>query len=158
MTQETELKIQSLLDGELAEAEKRQVEALVRLDAQAATLFRELTATRKTLVGNELARPLPESGDFHWSQIRRQIAAQAGARPRPAGQLDPWFRSWPRFVIPAAGAAVVAILLAVTQYHPPVEVTYQPHDVELPLREMSAITFHSQSANMTVVWVQNEWD
>ena len=47
--QETQLKIQAFLDGELAETEAREITALIARDRDAAALHTELKNTRRAL-------------------------------------------------------------------------------------------------------------
>src|SRR5881296_2996806 len=70
---ETELKLQAYLDGELSPGEAKTVADLLRRDAGAQALYQELRIAKSLLAENELERKLPESGEFYWSKIRRQI-------------------------------------------------------------------------------------
>jgi len=66
---ETRLKIQALVDGELTGREAEELRARLESDAGLRALHARLTAVRGLMAGAELPRTLPESGDFHWSQI-----------------------------------------------------------------------------------------
>lgn len=154
MNSELELKIQACLDNELSAAEARKVMELVRQDPEAADLFETLSTTRQIICGNEPERPVPASREFYWSQIERQIA-HAGTSPR-------WFSfgswNWPmRFALAGAAAALVA-LAALPGLHlgKPAHHDYAFQEIESPSEDVNAITFHSVSANMTVVWVQTQ--
>ncbi len=78
--------------------------------------------------------------------IRRE-AAQA-----PVNDPIPWYARWRRYMAPMAGAAVLgcALLMAVVQHSSaPVDETSSTGG------GMEALTFHDQSAGMTVVWLQD---
>ena len=62
---ETELKVQALVDGELTGREAEKLRARLESDAGLRTLHAGLTAMRGLMTGAELPRTLPESGDFH---------------------------------------------------------------------------------------------
>ena len=70
---ETELKLQAYLDGELPAGEAKAITDLLERDASAQRTYQELRSTRSLLAGNEVERKLPESPEFYWSKIRRQI-------------------------------------------------------------------------------------
>jgi anti-sigma factor RsiW len=146
MNQNLELKLQAWLDGELSGAEARRINDEIAADAGASRLVEELKAVKGLLAGNELALTVPESRDFYWSKIEREIRNQA--RPQPA----PTFRTpaWVRWLSPLSGLAAFTciILLAVKPTAAPTfdEISSTGEGVE-------AVTFHDQSADMTVVWL-----
>src|SRR6267378_6728212 len=73
MDYDAQLKLQAYLDGELPEAEAREVANWLARDREAAALHTELRNTRQALVGFEVGVELPESREFFWSKIRREI-------------------------------------------------------------------------------------
>ena len=70
---ETELELQAYLDGELSAGEAKAIADLLGRDAGAQALYQELRTAKSLLAGNELDRKLPESREFYWSKIQRQI-------------------------------------------------------------------------------------
>ena len=104
MDYEAQLKLQAYLDGELPEKEAREVANWLARDREAVALFAELRNTRQALVGLEVGVELPETREFFWSKIEREIRRQAGPEPiaRPSGLLA----TWRRFLVPA-GALVL---------------------------------------------------
>ena len=62
---ETELKVQALVDGELAGAEADALRARIEGDDALRELHARLTAVRGLMAGAELPRTLPAPGDFH---------------------------------------------------------------------------------------------
>ena len=152
MNLEQQLKIQALLDAELPENEAAEIRALIERDADAQALAAGLQSTRAALTGNETSVKLPESGDFHWSKIRREIERQqkAGARqPRRVSWLG-W--AW-RGLIPTGALALVCALVlrsgtttAAAEFTPELEVASD---------DVGATTFRSQETGLTMVWYYN---
>ena len=155
MNVEQQLKLQAWVDGELPEAEARQVAALAQHDGVARALAEELRVTKGFLAGNEPEAKLPESVDFYWSKIRREIESAekaAAAAPRVS-----WTFAWRRLLAPLSGVALIAFLsiLSLNVFH------QQPIDdsakylveVENLSEDISSISYRSQSENMFVVYL-----
>ena len=101
---ETELKVQALVDGELTGREAEDLRARIETDDGLRKLHARLTAVRGLMAGAELPRTLPESGDFHWNKIAQSIEREdreAKRLARPA----PGVNRLLRWVTPLAGAA-----------------------------------------------------
>lgn len=150
MNHDVQLKLQAYLDGELADRERLEVEALLAREPEAQGLLSELTFTQAALTGNEPARELPETREFFWSKIERQILReQAGAR-EPASAPSPWL--WLRRILaPASGLALVLMItLMVADQRP---APYASFEVEMATEQMGAFTFRDHSERMTVVWL-----
>jgi len=152
MNKEMTLEIQAYLDNELAsEADVKRVANLVSQEAEASRLYKELKDTRQILAGNELPAKLPESGEFYWSRIQRAIEREE--TPRTSVRSTPW---WLRLLVPIAGVACVGLLLVgtgVMTLGGKGRSAYL-HEIETSIDDASAISFHSQSQGMTVVWVK----
>jgi anti-sigma factor RsiW len=73
MTNEQQLKLQAFLDGELPEREAREILAWTQRDSAAADLLAELKNTRAAMAKSEPHLSLPESREFFWSKIEREI-------------------------------------------------------------------------------------
>jgi negative regulator of sigma E activity len=148
MKHELEIKVQAWLDGELPEREARQVGEWVARDAEASALAQELGCIRQAMSGNETAGVLGEGREFYWSKIQRQIQREAGR-----GRSDdlPWHVRLRKYMAPLAGAAALAcvLLMAVWQGAPTFD------EISSTSEGMEAVTFHDQSAQMTVVWLQD---
>jgi anti-sigma factor RsiW len=148
MDYQDQLKLQAYLDGELPETESRAVAERLASDQDAAALLVELRQTREALGGFEAGIPLPESRQFYWSKIKREIERQDPAveEVRPAIPLIARLR---RLLVPAAGLAllVIAGLLA----------TQGPSDetapIETALADPGAMIYHDYSAGATFVWL-----
>ena len=77
MNEELALKLQAFLDGELPEDEAREVSSLLARDADAAALHRELKNTRAAVVNFERPIQVPETREFYWSKISKEIERTA---------------------------------------------------------------------------------
>ena len=158
MTLEQQLQLQAYLDGELAAGEAQQVAAWLEKDREAGSLVGELNATKSLLAGNETELRVPESREFYWSRIALEIerAEKAdGAKPQPS-----WLASWTRWLAPVAGAAFLAISLAVTgklslSGTKVIVFNHDGQEIEIPLEETSVMSFRSDTEGVSVVWISN---
>lgn len=155
MNLETKLKLQAYLDGELDGRDAAQTAAYLEQDAEARALQAELANIKAVLAANEPEMKLPESREFYWSKIERAVRQQT-ALPVESGFL-PGYPRWFRILAPAFGAALLmAAAVSVARLATtPSTLTYL-HEIETPLEDTSSISFHSEAAGMTVVWVQTE--
>ncbi len=151
MNQESKLKLQAYLDDELSGRELKKVTAWLEADPEARALHAELKGIKSVLAANEPEAAVPETREFYWSKIERAI--QQSHRESPG--FLPGYPQWFRIFAPAVGAALllVAGVSAVRLATAPSALSYL-HEIETPLEDTSAISFHSQSAGMAVVWVQ----
>jgi anti-sigma-K factor RskA len=153
MDYESQFKVQAWLDGELPAGEARHVEELVARDAAARDLAAELRATSTALAGSEPDVKLPESREFYWSKIEREIRRQEPSEPSPAPALSALFAAWRRFLVPASAIAVLVIagLLAGTQSgffgH-----SMNP-ELEASVADPGAFTYRDFDTRTTLVWL-----
>src|ERR1700716_3675106 len=98
MEYDRQLKLQAYLDGELPEAEAREAANWLARDREAVALHAELRNTRQALVGFEIGITLPESREFYWSKIQREIERQDQPQTRP--QSGPFYARLQRFLMP----------------------------------------------------------
>ena len=154
MKQDRAIQIQAYLDGALPAGERREVEASLAGDPEARSLLENLRRIKGAVAANELERKLPESRDFYWSQIQRQLSAAEQRPPAAKSSGAGLFRWFPQLA-PFVALLVVAIGLG---WH------FKPASNESVLAvasqeianapdEADAITFYSPEAQMTVVWV-----
>jgi len=152
---ETELKLQAYLDGELVPGEAGAIAECLTRDAEARALFEELKATRTLLGGNELEIKLPESREFFWSKVRRQIEREE-QKPAAAQERASTAARWIRFLAPAGALAALALFVVVSlRNSEPLLALDDSHEIETPLEETSSFSFRSEAAAMTVVWVDS---
>ena len=155
---DTELKLQAYLDGELLPGEAKVISRLLESDAGAQALYQELRTAKSLLAGNELERKTPESREFYWSKIQRQLerveSTQAEGQREPAPAQ--W---WTRFLAPAGVLGALAVFVAVALRSPEGAGSFlaldDSHEIETPLEETSSFSFRSEAAAMTVVWVDS---
>ncbi len=152
MTEEQQLKLQAFLDGELPESDSREVAAWIAQDADAAALLGELTNTCTALKDFKPEVKLPESREFYWSKIKREIERGA-PQPvvAPKASLFDWFR---RALMPLGAVAALA-LVAIVSIH---NFSGGTHPLPMTANVMlgtdaNAFTYRDDAQDMTVVWL-----
>ncbi len=150
MDYQTQLKIQAYVDGELSGADMRQIADLVTRDADAQALYEELSMTRSVISANETPVLMPESGDFFWSKVSKEIGRLE--EPVAVSRFAP--RTLLRWLLPVGGFAALAIAVTLSLHNtaPTIDET------ENTLEEASVVSFRSQAEKMSVVWVQTDGD
>jgi anti-sigma factor RsiW len=145
MDLETQLRLQAYLDGELPEAEAREIASLLARDREALALHTELRNTRKALVGSEIGVEVPESREFFWSKIEREIQRLEPSQPEQVS--IPWFVRLRRLLVPVAGVAllVVAGLFALNPQGQPA--------TEMETNDSGVFTYRNEAAGTTLVWL-----
>ena len=151
MDYDAQLKVQALLDGELPEAEASEVAKWPARNPEAAALLEELRNTREALAGSEATRPLPESREFFWSKVQREIERRETPAAKPASvPLSALLR---RFLVPASALALVFIA-AVVLTRPIMPGDRTPAAaIETALADSGAFTYRDYSAGTTFVWL-----
>jgi anti-sigma factor RsiW len=146
------LKLQAYVDGELPDREAKAMAKSLSQDAQRQVLHDELRSLKALLRGNEIEHPVRETREFYWSQIQRSIAATPAGRAPHASSLG-W---WLRWLVPVGATALLcAYWLVPTEPTPTgTEGLLVGHELETPLAETTSYAFRSESAGMTVVWVE----
>jgi len=152
MKTETMLKIQSWVDGRLSAGENAEIEKLVASDADARALAQELRMTKAMFTGCEPEVKMPESREFFWSKVEREIQRQEAAGvagSAHAGFFAPgWLR---RLILPVSGVAAVAVIALVAVKSGREDLGYE--DVEWSAEDVKAVTYRDQSTGMRVIWV-----
>jgi hypothetical protein len=155
MNRETKLKLQAFVDHELSEGEAQECATWQARDPEASALCAELKAINELIEGNELEFKVPESREFYWSKIERAISAEKRLLT-PLSFVDR-YRRWIRFVAPATGLALVLVtILSISRFSGQPPTLSYLHEIEMPIEDTSAISFYSQSAGVTVVWIKTE--
>src|SRR5262245_850599 len=150
MDYEAQLKLQAYLDGELPEKEAREVANWLAKDKEAVALHAELRNTRQALAGFEVGRELPESREFFWSKIEREI--QRVEQHAPARRQPSMFANWRGLLRAATGVAVVA-LVAVVANRELGFVGGRGPELEAALTDSDTFTYRDYKAGATLVWM-----
>ena len=111
-------------------------------------MLAELRNTRKALKGFEGDLKLPETREFYWSTIQREIERLEVPRPEPQVAV-PFFVRVRRMLMPMAGIALVVIVgLLATQTHSGASAAG-----ETALSDSGAFTYHDFDSGTTLVWL-----
>lgn len=151
--QDYAFKLQAYVDGELPEAEAREMADSLSCDigGKHEALHQELQTMKRLLRGNEMQHAVPETREFYWSQIVRSIAVAPAGRRAHATSFG-WLLRW---LLPVgATAALCFYWLMPSQPGAALEGPLVGHEIETPLEETISFAFRSESAAMTVVWVE----
>lgn len=118
LTMELVLEIQAYVDGELSGSDRQGVEKVLAGNAAARTLLAQLKKTAAlTLADDEVLRPCPESHDFYWAGIHRELQtggrdSSSSASQTAAGPLKSmlqWLLN--PVVVPAALVFIICIMV-----------------------------------------------
>jgi anti-sigma factor RsiW len=147
MDWEAQLKLQAFLDGELPEKEARAMAEKLAREPDSAALLTELRQTRDALAGFEEDVRLPESREFFWSKIEREI--ERSERPAPAPPAAAWLARLRRLLVPVAAMSLLAItgFVAIRQSGSPSGAT------ETALADPGAFTYRDYNSGTTLVWL-----
>ena len=151
MDYDSQVKLQAFLDGELPEAEASEAANWVAQDREAAALAEELRNTRKALAGFEAGIQLPESREFFWSKVERDIRRLEA--PLPKAAPTPFLAGLRRFLVPASALALVFIA-GVVLTRPSDPFGRAPTaEIETALADAGAFTYRDYTACTTLVWL-----
>jgi len=150
MNEEQQLKLQAFLDGELAEKDAREVASWLAQDADAGLLHTELKNTRHALKGFEPELKVPESREFYWSKIKREIERSAPVQA-PVEHVS-LLTSLRRFLLPLGAVAMLALAGVITVHQLGGNVGHSVQ-VNAILADAGAYTYRDESQGMTVVWL-----
>ena len=151
MEYEAQLKLQAFLDGELPEGEASKVTDWVARDREAAALLEELRNTRGALAGFEAGIQLPESREFFWSKVQREIQRLETPAPKPAP--TPLFALLRRILVPASALALALVAGVVFMQPAGPFGRSASAGIETALADAGAFTYHDYSAGTTLVWL-----
>lgn len=151
---EAQLKLQAYADGELSPAEAREVETWLDKDAQARTTISSLQNTTGALKEYESALRLPESREFFWSKVRREIERQeTAARPAATKAGANWSAILRRFLLPAGAVAAVAIATVMSTRDAGLLASAGVTSVESAISTSGTLTYRDFSSRTTLVWL-----
>ena len=147
------IKLQAYLDGELTGREAQQVASLIENDAEARALFGELQQTNTLLKGNEPEFSLPESREFFWSKVEREIERLDTVATDSAAPA--WLLFFKRHLGSLSGAAVAAALVLFIAAQMNIVPQSLLEEIDNPLDDVGTFSFRSESQQMTLVWISN---
>jgi anti-sigma factor RsiW len=148
MDYDAQLKLQAYLDGELSESEAKEVAKWLAQDQEAVLLHSELKNTRQALSAGEKPLPLPESREFFWSKIEREISKLEA--PEPVRQRESLLARWRRLLVPISAAAVLGIVILTAIG--PVE-SSAPESEAASEDNSSGFVYRDDSTRTTLVWL-----
>ncbi len=131
--------------------EAREILELLAEDSEARALFAELKNTRGALREFESEIKLPETREFYWSKIQREI--QRLEQPKAADVPISIFAAWRRVFVPVS--LVVALVITCVLFVAQLEPSPRPNTpaVEALLADSSAMTYRDQETGTTLVWL-----
>jgi anti-sigma factor RsiW len=150
---EFELKLQAYLDGELAGREATEVKERLAGHADGRALFAELQNTRAALAGSELELKLPESREFFWSKIQREIEREE--KTRVAAPKVHWLAWLRHHLVSVGGAAILTSVVGLMVLH---SGPGPLGEMDMAADDMGTYTYRDQQAKMTVVWFYDKSD
>ena len=147
-TTDLTLDLQAYVDGELPSERRAAVEAALAGDANAREMVSGLRRLSELVRANEPVLRDPASREFYWSQIQRQIErAENLETARPAG----FALGWLRWLVPAVGAAAVAVVISLRPGREEVTLAAGFDSVQT---DSSAVVFRSESDGVTIHWIE----
>lgn len=153
MNEELSLRLQAYADGELLEGDAREMADFLAEDADARALLAELKNTRSALANYEAEIKLPESREFYWSKIEREIRRQEGVAPRQPEPSSSLFVAWRRLLVPAGALAVLILLVFVLFPQTQAPPTLASVEAEFTLADSDAFTYQDYANGTTLVWL-----
>jgi len=161
MNHEQQLKLQSFLDGELPEREAREILSWTQRDSAAAGLLAELRNTRAAMTQADPHLSLPESREFFWSKIEREIQRREPvAASTPEISIFTVLRRW---LLPAVAVCTIVIAGLIAHFNVPKTAVETVADADTPAVETTqansdATTYRDASEGTTLVWFSSAAD
>ena len=123
--------------------------AWIGRDTEAARLVSELRHTRQALAGFVDDRRLPETREFFWSKIEREIERLESAEiPRAAK------RTWlSRLLVPMGAVAGLALVVLVAGLRFGLFPSGSTPDTETTVMDPGTFTYHDYQNGTTLVWL-----
>ena len=151
MNRDLHLKLQACLDGELPEAEARELGEVLGRDAEANALLAELRNTRSALAGFEAEVKLPESREFYWSKIKREI--QRLEKPEPARPAISLWTAWRKSLVPLGVAVVFVLGVVLLGLQSGFWSRARAPQLQTAMADSGAFTYRDDSTGVTLVWL-----
>lgn len=151
MNEDQQLRLQAFFDGELPEKDAREVAAWVAREAPATDLLAELRNTRQALAGFEPGLKLPESREFYWSKIEREIRR---LEPLPSvTRSASVFTLLRRFLVPASAVAALVLIATVAGLQWGRFGVSAAPETEMMSADAATFTYQDDANGTTLVWL-----
>lgn len=151
-----QLKLQAYVDGQLPKTEVAEVEAWIARDREAAAAVTTVRHTKAALKSYEQTITLPESREFFWSKIERQIQGQeqrtaraASASAAPAA----WILALRRILVPAGALAAVVLAFSLASKQGGLTGSPQQAVMEAAIGSPGTLTYRNFATRTTLVWL-----
>ena len=137
------------MDGEMSPSEAALFERQLASSPEDQDRVARLKAVKAVLTPANVEAKVPHSREFYWSRIQRQIEHETQT---PRRVRESFLARWRRFLVPFAGVVGMAALLlfSIKEPAPAFE------DYTVTSDDMDSLTFHDNTAGMTVVWLQEK--
>ena len=151
MDYDAQLKLQAFLDGELPEGEASEVASGWPGTVRRRPCWRSCATRARPWRGSKTGIQLPESREFFWSKVEREIQRLETPAPEPA--RTPFFALLRRFLVPASALALVftATVMLIRPAGPSGRTAAA--EIETALADSGAFTYRDYSAGTTLVWL-----
>jgi len=150
-THDSQLKIQAFLDDEMSARDAAEMEGLIANDAEARALLAELRNTNAALAAGEVECRLPETREFFWSKIEREISREMPVAAHVPKM--PWLGWLRRRWLPVSSSAAVLTCAAAVLVSHPRHGALESGEMELASDEVGSYVFRDQKQQMTMVWL-----
>ena len=151
MKQDLQLKLQAYLDGELPAGEGKTIADLVARDTDARALLAELTHTQSALAGFESEIKLPETREFYWSKIVREIQRQEAKAPERAAAAS--FAFLRRLAVPSGVMFALLLGVLVVKQQLGFDRRYAVVETDTAQVDAGTFTYHDFASGTTLVWL-----
>jgi len=161
MSEQIREQVSAFLDGELPEREAREILSWTQRDGAAAALLAELKNTRAAMSKAEPHLSLPESREFFWSKIEREIQRREPvAATAPEVSIIAALRRW---LLPAVAVGALVIAGMIAHFNVPKAAMETVADADTPtvettLANSDATTYRDASEGTTLVWFSSAAD
>jgi anti-sigma factor RsiW len=146
MKQDLQFKLQAYLDGELSSSEAKAVAAWVAQEVDTRALLAELANTRNALAGFE-----PETREFYWSKIARDIQRQE--KRVSVGSPASILTLLRRLMVPSGIMVALLMGMLVIKQQLGVERRFGVAETDTAQVDAGTFTFRDFASGTTLVWL-----
>ncbi len=151
MKKDIQFELQAYLDGELSSGEAKAIADWVAQDVDARALLAELTNTRNALAGFESEIKLPETREFYWSKIARDIQHQE--KRVPVSSSASILTLLRRLRVPSGIMVALLMGLLVVKQQLGVDRRFGVAETDTAQVDAGPFTFRDFASGTTLVWL-----